>query len=88
MRNRHRSGKKPKWDRTPGILFDAFPHQWDDPDFLEDLQIFEGPFVKAVRDNPDEFTRDDMMLCDLLKERQLAASETADSEETDSGVSS
>jgi glycosyltransferase involved in cell wall biosynthesis len=55
-------GAKPTWDRTPGFLFDMFPHRWDDPDFLPDLAVYEGPDIKAVRDDPVEFTRDDMWL--------------------------
>src|SRR5262249_31153228 len=25
----------PKWDKTPGVLFDLFPHRWDDKDLLD-----------------------------------------------------
>ena len=78
MRNRHGSDKKPRWDRTPGLLFDAFPHRWDDSHFMEDLQLYEGPYVQAVRDNPDEFTRDNMMLCDFIQKRDRAAKTSSD----------
>lgn len=67
LRNRHGSNKKPKWDRTPGVVFDLMPHKWDDPDFMEDLTIYDGPFVEAVNKNPDEFVRDEFVLYNLLK---------------------
>jgi glycosyltransferase involved in cell wall biosynthesis len=55
---------RPKWDHTPGFLFDLMPHSWDDKDFVDDLALYDGPYVQAVRDNPDEFVRDNY---DLLK---------------------
>jgi glycosyltransferase involved in cell wall biosynthesis len=57
---------RPRWDRTPGFLFDLFPHRWDDRDLLEYLAIYEGPFIQAVREDPDEFTRDGFRLLRLL----------------------
>jgi len=65
--------RKPKWDKTPSVLFDLFPHQWTDPDFLSDLDIYDGPYIQAVRDDPDEFVRDGFALYDLLRSRQGAA---------------
>jgi glycosyltransferase involved in cell wall biosynthesis len=61
--------KKPTWDRTPGVMFDMFPHRWDDPDLLPTLDVYEGPHIKAVRDDPAEFIRDDMWLYHHLKQR-------------------
>ena len=87
MRNRHGSAKKPKWDRTPGFLFDAFPHRWTDPHFWDDLQLYEGPYIKAVLDNPSEFTRDEMMLCDLVKQRQVTTNATRDSRDQKTDMS-
>jgi hypothetical protein len=58
--------KKPRWDRTPGFLFDLLPHAWEDKDFLGNLAVHKGPFVKAVTDDPAEFTRDDLELYNLL----------------------
>jgi glycosyltransferase involved in cell wall biosynthesis len=59
----------PKWDWVPGFVFDLMPHSWDDPDLLDRLEVFNGPYVKAVRDNPKEFIRDDMKLLEVLAER-------------------
>ena len=39
----------------------------DDTDFLENLTVYEGPYIKAVRDDPDEFTRDDFWLYEHLR---------------------
>jgi hypothetical protein len=61
------STSRPTWDKTPGFVFDMFPHRWDDPDFLPDLAIYEGPDIKAVREDPAEFTRDDMWLYEHLR---------------------
>jgi hypothetical protein len=46
-----------------------FPHRWDDPDILPALDVYEGPYIQAVRDDPAEFTRDDMWLYEHLKAR-------------------
>ncbi len=51
----------------PAFLFRLFPHDWNDPQFYNDLRTYEGPFIKAVLDNPGEFIRDDMKLYDDLK---------------------
>ena len=50
----------------PGFLFDLFPHKWTDPDYLPHLRVYDGPHVKAVRDNPGEFVRDRFRLYDYL----------------------
>lgn len=63
---------KPRWDRTPGVLFDMFPHRWDDPDLLPHLEIYEGPYIDAVRQDPGEFTRDELWLYDYLKRRRAS----------------
>jgi glycosyltransferase involved in cell wall biosynthesis len=60
----------PAWDRTPGVLFDLFPHRWNDPDLLSNLAIYEGPHIGAVREDPGEFTRDDMWLYEHLAQRR------------------
>jgi len=52
--------------KIPKIFFRLFPHKWDDPHFLDDLEIYEGPYIKTVRENPDEFVRDDFYLYHLL----------------------
>lgn len=46
-----------------------FPHRWDDGDFLDNLAVYAGPYIQAVRDNPGEFTRDDFWLYEHLKRR-------------------
>jgi glycosyltransferase involved in cell wall biosynthesis len=61
----------PRWDKVPGFLFSLFPHRWDDRDFLENLAIYEGPYIKAVRDDPDEFTRDDFWLYEHLQSKRV-----------------
>jgi hypothetical protein len=60
------SGKR-KWLRLPSFVFNWFPHSWADPQFLPDLDVYDGPYVKAVRDNPEEFVRDGMSLYHQLK---------------------
>jgi glycosyltransferase involved in cell wall biosynthesis len=58
-----------RWDWLPGFLFDLFPHNWLDQDILGHLKIYEGPFVRAVRDNPSEFVRDEFRLYEALRHR-------------------
>ena len=53
----------------PALLFNLFPHKWKDTDYLDKLEIYEGPYVKAVRDNPKEFVRDGFQLYRYLKSR-------------------
>lgn len=57
MRGRLYLAKTPKF-LLPSFLFDLLPHQWMDADYLPYLNIYDGPFVQAVRDNPSEFVRD------------------------------
>jgi hypothetical protein len=57
----------------PSWLFDLFPHTWADPAYLPDLRTYEGPFVKAVRDNPAEFVRDRFRLYEDLKKHPQGA---------------
>jgi hypothetical protein len=64
---------KPRWDKAPAFLFDVFPHRWDDPDCVRDLAIYEGPYIQAVRDDPQEFTRDGF---ELLRKLSVTAAET------------
>jgi hypothetical protein len=59
--------KKPTWDKLPGFLFDMMPYRWKDPTFLDALAIYDGPYIKAVRDDPDEFVRDDFLMYEYLK---------------------
>jgi len=62
--------KAPKWRwALPSFVFDIFPYNWLDPEFLDDLAIYEGPLIKAVRENPDEFVRDSFKLYHYLANR-------------------
>ena len=70
--NLHNSRRK--WFRVPSFVFDWFPHRWADPQFLPDLEVYEGPYIKAVRDNPDEFVRDGLSLYKLLKKQRVQQS--------------
>lgn len=63
----------PKWDKTPSMLFDLFPHKWDDAEFLDYLGVYDGPFIKAVRDDPQEFVRDDFWLYEYLTKTSSTA---------------
>ena len=64
---RKRDGKPTKWFNLPTLLFDLFPHRWNDPQFMPDLAVYDGPHVQAVRDNPDEFVRDRLKLYEAVK---------------------
>jgi hypothetical protein len=66
---RQHDEKNPRWDKMPRFIFDMFPHKWDDADFLDNLAIYEGPDIQAVRDDPAEFTRDNLWLLNHLKSR-------------------
>jgi glycosyltransferase involved in cell wall biosynthesis len=60
-----------KWFSVPSFLFDWWPHDWRDPAFVDDLALYEGPYLQAVRDNPDEFVRDRFVLYEHLRRRAL-----------------
>jgi glycosyltransferase involved in cell wall biosynthesis len=60
----------PKWDRVPAVAFDIAPFNWFDQDIVNDLAVYEGPYVKAVRDDPTEFVRDEMRLYEYLTGKQ------------------
>ena len=57
MRGRLYLARAPKF-LIPSFVFDLFPHKWTDPDYLPHLRTYDGPFIKAVTDDPDEFVRD------------------------------
>jgi hypothetical protein len=52
--------------KPPKFLFKWFPHDWIDAQYFNDLKIYGGDEIKAVRDNPNEFIRDKMILLKLL----------------------
>jgi Glycosyl transferase family 2 len=66
----------------PSWLFDLMPHRWDDPMFLPDLAVYSGPLIKAVRDDPDEFTRDGMKTYRTLLDRDSGETRENASPET------
>ena len=53
---RHKANRKRDW--IPSFAFDIFPHRWCIPELLPDMRIYDGPFISAVQDDPDEFVRD------------------------------
>ena len=59
--------KKFKWLKIPMWVYKMFPHNWFDPDILPYLDIYPGPYIKAVKNNPQEFIRDDFKLYFFLK---------------------
>ena len=65
MRGRLYNAPPPRF-QLPSILFKLFPHNWKDPDFLPQLRLYDGPYMKCVLDDPAEFTRDGMQLFDYL----------------------
>lgn len=60
---------KPVWDWLPAFVFDLFPHAWCDPHIFGDLDIYDGPLIQAVHDDPKEFVRDDFQLLEQLRQR-------------------
>lgn len=65
---RFRTGRSIRF-RPPLFVFNLCPHDWQDPEYLPGLALYQGPFIKAVRDNPDRFIRDGMQLYHLLHDR-------------------
>jgi len=69
-RAQRRRNARNRWDWVPSFVYDLWPHDWADADLLPDMALYEGPLIKAVRDNPDEFVRDDFRLLELLQSRR------------------
>ena len=61
----HRTGNA-RWDMVPGFVYDLRPHRWDDPEILPHLRLYDGPYIRAVVQDPSEFVRDDLWLCERL----------------------
>jgi glycosyltransferase involved in cell wall biosynthesis len=61
--------ERPPWFRLPSFLFDWKPHDWMDPGFLCDLALYEGPLIRAVKQNPTEFIRDKELLTRYLRQQ-------------------
>jgi hypothetical protein len=70
----HGRGKKYK---LPSFVFNWLPHDWRNPEGMDALAVYDGPYIQAVRDNPDEFVRDDFYLWNYLRERSGGRIETA-----------
>jgi glycosyltransferase involved in cell wall biosynthesis len=69
--------ENPRWNKVPGFVFDLFPHRWDDESFLGNLAIYDGPLIRAVRDDPAEFTRDNAWLYEHLKRQPIASADVS-----------
>lgn len=61
--------KRAHFDSVPLFVYRLMPHDWFDREFIDDLSVYEGPFVKAVVDDPGEFIRDGMKVYEWLKAR-------------------
>jgi glycosyltransferase involved in cell wall biosynthesis len=66
---RQHNAQHPRWDFVPGFVFDWFPYRWEDPEVLPHLHLYEGQLIKAVRENPSEFVRDNFRLLDFVSRR-------------------
>ncbi len=64
------TGKR-KRINLPSFVFNWCPHDWKDPQFLGDLLAYEGPYIQAVRENPDEFVRDGHCLYNYLRRDEV-----------------
>jgi hypothetical protein len=71
MRGRLYLARAPRF-LIPSFVFDLFPHKWADPEFVPYLRTYEGPFIKAVTDDPEEFVRDKFKLYHHLKKSGAA----------------
>jgi glycosyltransferase involved in cell wall biosynthesis len=56
--------------RPPSFVFDLFPHDWCDSDYLDDLEVYDGPVIHAVTKNEPRFIRDGMQLYHLISSRK------------------
>jgi len=72
LQGRAMAGKGGRF-KPPKILFKLFPHDWKDPEFLDYLRPYEGPFIQAVTDDPGEFVRDKWSLYNYIKGRNSSA---------------
>ncbi len=64
--------------KVPKFAFNLFPYKWINEDCAEKLAIYDGPFIQAVRENPDEFVRDNFAVLKHLQQKaETAAATTA-----------
>jgi glycosyltransferase involved in cell wall biosynthesis len=54
------------YGRKMGLIFDLFPYNWFSKEYISELAMYEGPVVKAVKEDPKEFVRDNFALYDFL----------------------
>lgn len=54
----HGQRKRGLLERLPSFVFNLRPHDWFDPQFLPHLATYEGPHIRPVREDPQEFVRD------------------------------
>lgn len=66
-REQRRRNQNKGFNWLPNFIYDLFPYKWDDPDYFNDLAIYEGPFMNTVLENPNEFVRDNFRVNGLLK---------------------
>jgi hypothetical protein len=62
----------------PRFLFSWLPHRWDDPDFFGYLDIYQGPYIRAVLEQPEEFVRDDFRTYESVRNGRNEALATRD----------
>jgi len=63
--------QKFRWLKIPQWVYRWFPFKWLDKDILEDLDVYEGPFVAPVRNHPQRFTKDNMQVYNYIKSVDL-----------------
>lgn len=61
---------KRRRDWIPSFMFDLFPHRWCHPECLPDMRIYNGPFISAVEEDPDEFVRDNFKVLGWVQKAQ------------------
>jgi len=57
----------------PTFLFRWLPHRWEDPDFFEHMEVYEGPYIRAVIEDPQEFVRDRFKTYEAVLKRDTEA---------------
>jgi hypothetical protein len=65
------SGKRTRF-APPMLMFRIFAHNWRDTEFFPDLAIYPGPDILAVKQDPEEFIRDNMVLVKAIESRRVA----------------
>ncbi len=69
-RKQKMANENSKWDFLPGFIFDILPHRWNDPFFTPYLDIYDGPYIKPVKESPEKFIRDGLKMYKHLKRRR------------------